>query len=274
MILSYTPLDFAHRSFKMLLALEGYHHAPERLSRTWPMNLFALSNTPLPMWKCGILPASRHRSRAGSCAWLSIRERSRSSLGLRGKRSPSRRYRRKPLASLNSPFPRFPFRQRRLWADGLLGPVESQHHDWPPALALRYPGYFLINFFLGRACVKDIDVLGGALDRLVQAVGAKPAPRAKLERLARQFIGKLRSKPDPDPLYIVLFDGHAQPESCIQGVAAKRGNGCSRNRDAPTRIPPPASPLAACGSPVLGATFYIPGNCSAPDRAGLRDVFE
>jgi hypothetical protein len=48
-IRSKVPLYLAQRRASMWLALVTYHHAPERLRRTWQMNLLADSIPPLPM---------------------------------------------------------------------------------------------------------------------------------------------------------------------------------------------------------------------------------
>jgi hypothetical protein len=48
-IRSKVPLYLAPRRARMWLALVTYHHAPERLRRTWQMNLLADSIPPLPM---------------------------------------------------------------------------------------------------------------------------------------------------------------------------------------------------------------------------------
>ncbi len=50
-IRSNVPLYFAQRSFKILFALVGHHQAPDRLRRTFEINLFELSMPPLPIWK-------------------------------------------------------------------------------------------------------------------------------------------------------------------------------------------------------------------------------
>src|SRR5712691_2724254 len=42
------PLYLAHRSASMRLLLATYHPAPDRLSRTWQMHLWADSSPPLP----------------------------------------------------------------------------------------------------------------------------------------------------------------------------------------------------------------------------------